>query len=77
MDNDEIKLNLFILGQSGVGKSSLINALVGHEVEKAGAGKPCTPEGIFPHETSIDGKDVVIYDSWGLESGKSEKQLGS
>ena len=68
-----IELNMLILGQTGVGKSSLINALVGYKVEETRIGKPCTPEGIFPHKTSIDGKDVVIYDSWGLESGKSEK----
>lgn len=72
-EDDYIELNMLILGQTGVGKSSLINALVGYKVEETRIGKPCTPEGIFPHKTSIDGKDVVIYDSWGLESGKSEK----
>ncbi|WP_297204492.1 GTPase [uncultured Brachyspira sp.] len=68
-----IELNLLVLGQTGVGKSSLLNALVGKKIEETGIGKPCTPEGIFPHEETIDGKDVVIYDSWGLEVGKSDK----
>lgn len=73
MNNDEKKLNLFILGQTGVGKRSLINALVGHEVEKIGVGKPIAARGIFPHETSIDGKDVVIYNSYWLELDKYEE----
>ncbi|WP_297204494.1 GTPase [uncultured Brachyspira sp.] len=68
-----IELNMLILGQTGVGKSSLINVLVGYEVEKTGVGKPITKRGIFPHETSINGKDVVIYDSWGLEVGKDKE----
>ena len=66
---------MLILGQTGVGKSSLINSLVGHKVEETSVGKPCTPEGIFPHEETICVKegeskknaDVVIYDSWGIE----------
>ena len=68
-----IELNLLVLGQTGVGKSSLLNALVGKKVEETSIGKPCTPEGIFPHEETIDGKDVVIYDSWGLEVNKADK----
>ena len=73
MNNDEIKLNLLILGKTGTGKSSLLNSLVGKQVEETGIGKPVTKRGIFPHETSIGGKDVVIYDSWGLEVDKSQE----
>ena len=73
MNNDEIKLNLLILGKTGTGKSTLLNSLVGEKVEETGIGKPITERGIFPHETSINGKNVVIYDSWGLEVDKSEE----
>ena len=67
-NNDELTLNLLILGQTGVGKSSLINALVGEYI-----GIFFNKDGIFPHQHEIDGKKVVIYDSWGLEVGKDEK----
>ena len=67
-NNDELTLNLLILGQTGVGKSSLINALVGEYIEIF-----FKKDGIFPNQHEIDGKKVVIYDSWGLEVGKDEK----
>lgn len=71
--NEELMLNLLILGQTGVGKSSLLNALVGKYIEKVGDGKPITKESIFPQKPIQSGKKVVIYDSWGLEVGKDEK----
>lgn len=81
-NNDELTLNLLILGQTGTGKSSIVNALVGDDVEKTSIGKPETPKerkneageierGIYPHPHEIDGKKVVIYDSWGLEVDKA------
>ena len=72
-NNDELTLNLLIIGQTGVGKSSLINALVGKEIEKMGVGKPKITKGIFNYEAEIDGKKVIIHDSWGLEIGADEE----
>lgn len=35
-------MNVLLMGATGVGKSSLINALFGKEIAKAGVGKPIT-----------------------------------
>lgn len=64
--DDELILNLLILGQTGVGKSSLINALFGEIVAKAGPGKPISTH-IKKYETELDGKKVNLYDSMGFE----------
>ena len=70
-NNDELTLNLLILGKTGVGKSSLINALFGKEVAKAGPGKPISTH-IKKYETELDGKKVNLYDSMGFEVNKEE-----
>ena len=70
-NNDELTLNLLILGQTGVGKSSLINALLGKKVAKAGLGKPISTH-IQEYKTELDGKKVNLYDSMGFEV-KNEK----
>lgn len=64
--------NLMILGKSGVGKSSLLNYLFEDEnMAKTGSGEPVTKQGFHLKYGNINGKNVNIYDSWGLEPGKT------
>jgi GTPase SAR1 family protein len=72
----KLEINTMVLGQTGVGKSSLINYLYGKEVVRAGTGKPVTGRNDFtkitvPSPNKPDVK-INIFDSWGLESDKAE-----
>jgi GTP-binding protein EngB required for normal cell division len=66
-----------ILGQTGTGKSSLINYLAGKEVVKTGIGRPVTRKGqwdkvAFASPNNPE-KEITIIDSWGLEANKAEE----
>lgn len=72
----KISTNVLLIGKSGVGKSSLVNYLLGEDVEETGTGEPVTGKGIFPHRYTInDNFDAIIYDSWGLEPDKTKEWL--
>lgn len=59
------KMNVLLMGATGVGKSSLINALFGKEITKTGVG-----ESITQHiEKYIDEqKGLVFWDTQGIEA---------
>ncbi|GAA9882329.1 GTP-binding protein [Helicobacter pylori] len=58
------KMNVLFMGATGVGKSSLINALFGKEIAKAGVGKPITQH----LEKYIDEqKGLILWDTKGIE----------
>lgn len=65
--------NVAIIGQTGVGKSSLINYLYGENVAKTGVGNPVTANGFHAIEKEINGLPVTLFDSWGLEVGKEDQ----
>ncbi|GAA8915301.1 hypothetical protein HpEKA44_06570 [Helicobacter pylori] len=59
------KMNVLLMGATGVGKSSLINALFGKEIAKAGVGKPITQH----LEKYIDEqKGLILWDTQGIEA---------
>ncbi|MGL2503839.1 GTPase [Helicobacter pylori] len=63
-DIKESKMNILLMGYTGSGKSSLINALFGKEIAKAGVGKPITQH----LEKYIDEqKGLVFWDTKGIE----------
>ncbi|MBO6090969.1 MAG: GTPase domain-containing protein [Acetobacter sp.] len=67
---NEHRANIFILGKTGVGKSSLINTVFGQKVAKVEEGKPVTQE---IQEYRSPKYPLTIYDSKGLELEEFEK----
>ena len=69
------KYNAVIIGQTGVGKSSLINYLYGATIATTGVGKPVTQNGFHQYDFEINDLPVCLFDSWGLEVGKDKQWM--
>lgn len=63
------RLNILILGKTGVGKSTLINCVFGEELVKAGQGEPVTQE----IQCFTKDNKLFIYDTPGLELDENKK----
>ncbi len=66
------RFNLAILGKTGVGKSTLVNAIFGEEVARTGIGEPVTKGS---HFYRADSGNLGVIDTQGLEVGRDDKQL--
>jgi len=66
------RFNLAIFGKTGVGKSTLINAIFGEEVARVGIGEPVT-RGSHLYLDKIG--HLGIIDTQGLEVGKDNKEI--
>ncbi|WP_232254987.1 GTP-binding protein [Helicobacter pylori] len=60
-------MNILLMGAIGMGKSSLINALFGQEVAKAGIGKPVTQH---LEKYVNEEKGLILWDTKGIEDGE-------
>src|SRR3954466_3049301 len=70
---DEIgRFNLPIFGKTGVGKSTLVNAIFGAEIAQTGIGEPVTrAEHLYLHQSGTLG----VLDTRGLEVGRDNAAL--
>jgi uncharacterized protein (DUF697 family)/GTP-binding protein EngB required for normal cell division len=66
------RFNLAIFGKTGVGKSTLINAIFGEEVARTGIGEPVT-RGSHLYLDKVG--HLGIVDNQGLEVGKDSKEI--
>lgn len=60
------KLNLLVIGKTGVGKSTLLNSLFGKNLALTGSGKPITQD---IDKFAPEGWPIAIYDTPGMELG--------
>src|SRR5665213_763206 len=67
------RANIVIAGRSGVGKSTLINAVFGGSLAETGQGRPVT---ISTREYSKEGVPVTLFDTRGLEMASYKATLG-
>jgi len=66
------RVNIVIIGKTGVGKSTLLNTIFGVSKSETSLGKPCTSELSYYFDND---KHIGIYDTIGFELSKSPKAL--
>ena len=64
---------ILVIGRTGVGKSTLINNLLGKEVASVGHTLKSETPMVKPHEYSVEGVPIIVYDTPGLGDVRGEE----
>ena len=65
-------VNVLVVGKTGVGKSTLINAIFRENLATTGIGRPVTKSVMRITKENIP---IVLYDTKGLELQKNESEI--
>ena len=68
------KFGVLVIGRTGVGKSTLINNLLGKEVASVGHTLQSETPTVNPHEGTVEGVPIVVFDTPGLGDIKGEEE---
>lgn len=70
----EASLNIVVVGESGQGKSSLINGLLGEEIAKESDELESATESVDRYQYEQNGVHVVLFDTPGFGVGEDEEE---
>lgn len=72
--NNKKHIEMLITGRTGVGKSTLVNGLVGREVAKEGRSLKAETMSVTGYEIkTTDGFEIIVWDSPGLQDGSADE----